>query len=149
MSFYLATWIIWILDDWQWIRMWYTIMILCMMTWCEDDWIQDLYYKMMGELLDKDMIAFRLQWIFLQLIPKPVRWEGSHENVSYARITILEDFGFTTLGCDKYWDYPSIHFGDPPSKSDKTLYTGIYLPTLREGTHFIIKLVVLCPAFFD
>ena len=32
----------------------------------------------------------------------------------------------------------------PPSKSDKTLYTGIYLPTFREGTHFIIKVVVLC-----
>ena len=32
----------------------------------------------------------------------------------------------------------------PPSKSDKTLYTGIYLPTFREGTHFIIKLVVSC-----
>ena len=29
----------------------------------------------------------------------------------------------------------------PPSKSDKTLYTGIYLPTFREGTHFIIKTV--------
>ena len=28
----------------------------------------------------------------------------------------------------------------PPSKSDKTLYTGIYLPTFWEGTHFIIKL---------
>ena len=32
----------------------------------------------------------------------------------------------------------------PPSKSDKTLYTDIYLPTFREDTHFIIKLVVLC-----
>ena len=31
-----------------------------------------------------------------------------------------------------------------PSKSDKTLYTGIYLQTFREGTHFIIKLVVSC-----
>ena len=29
----------------------------------------------------------------------------------------------------------------PPSKSEKTLYTGIYLPTFREGTHFTIKLV--------
>ena len=32
----------------------------------------------------------------------------------------------------------------PPSKSDKTLYTGIYLPTFREGTNFIIKLLVSC-----
>ena len=31
-------------------------------------------------------------------------------------------------------------WGPPPSKSDKTLYTGIYLPTFREGTNFIIKL---------
>ena len=29
----------------------------------------------------------------------------------------------------------------PPSKSDKTLYTDIYLSTFREGTHFIIKRV--------
>ena len=29
----------------------------------------------------------------------------------------------------------------PPQKSDKTLYTGIYLPTFREGTNFIIKTV--------
>ena len=32
----------------------------------------------------------------------------------------------------------------PPQKSDKTLYTGIYLPTFREGTNFIIKLLVSC-----
>ena len=32
----------------------------------------------------------------------------------------------------------------PPPKSDKTLYTGIYLPTFREGTNFIIKLLVSC-----
>ena len=32
----------------------------------------------------------------------------------------------------------------PPLKSDKTLYTGIYLPTFREGTNFIIKLLVSC-----
>ena len=43
-------------------------------------------------------------------------------------------------------DFPIIHLGDPspPSKSDKTLYTGIYLPTFREDTNFIIKLLVLC-----
>ena len=45
-------------------------------------------------------------------------------------------------------DFPIIHLGDPsplpPSKSDKTLYTGIYLPTFREGTNFIIKLLVSC-----
>ena len=34
--------------------------------------------------------------------------------------------------------------GAPPPKSDKTLYTGIYLPTFREGTNFIIKLLVSC-----
>ena len=34
--------------------------------------------------------------------------------------------------------------GTPPSKSDKTLYIGIYLPTFREGTNFIIKLLVSC-----
>ena len=36
------------------------------------------------------------------------------------------------------------YWGPPPSKSDKTLYTGIYLPTFREGTNFIIKLLVSC-----
>ena len=36
---------------------------------------------MMCELLDKKLIAFRLQWIFLQLTLKPVRWDWSHENV--------------------------------------------------------------------
>ena len=41
-------------------------------------------------------------------------------------------------------DFPIIHLGDPPPKSDKTLYTGIYLPTFREGTNFIIKLLVSC-----
>ncbi len=59
----------------------------------------------------------------------------------------------------KYWQYISnanIHitkwgfslytpWGPPPSKSDKTLYTDIYLSTFREGTHFIIKVVVLWP----
>ncbi len=45
----------------------------------------------------------------------------------------------------KRGDFPIIHLGDPPpSKSDKTLYTGIYLPTFREGTNFIIKLLVSC-----
>ena len=46
----------------------------------------------------------------------------------------------------KVGDFPRIHFGYPlpHSKSDKTLYTGIYLPTFREGTNFIIKLLVFC-----
>ena len=49
-----------------------------------------------------------------------------------------------------YYDRGSVLFyplgtpPPPPSKSDKTLYTDIYLPTIREGTHFIIKVVVLC-----
>ena len=34
--------------------------------------------------------------------------------------------------------------GTPPQNLDKTLYTGIYLPTFREGAHFIIKLLVSC-----
>ena len=42
-------------------------------------------------------------------------------------------------------DFPIINFAPyPPSKSDKTLYTGIYLSTFREGTNFIIKLLVSC-----
>ena len=45
----------------------------------------------------------------------------------------LSGFSYYTL-----WGPPS------PSKSDKTLYTGIYLPTFREDTNFIIKLLVLC-----
>ena len=45
----------------------------------------------------------------------------------------------------KIRELPSIHRGDPPpSKSNKTLYTDIYLPTFQEGTNFIIKLLVSC-----
>ena len=34
-----------------------------------------------------------------------------------------------------FGDFPIINLGGPPppSKSDKTLYTGIYLPNFREG----------------
>ena len=55
----------------------------------------------------------------------------------------MESRGF---GNPKVGDFPIIHLGDPPppKKSDKTLYTGIYLPTFREGTNFIIKLLVSC-----
>ena len=35
-------------------------------------------------------------------------------------------------------------WGPPPPKSEKTLYNGIYLPTFRVGTNFIIKLLVSC-----
>ena len=49
----------------------------------------------------------------------------------------IEDRGFSYY---TPWGPPP----SPPPKSDKTLYTGIYLPTFREGTNFIIKLLVSC-----
>ena len=35
-------------------------------------------------------------------------------------------------------------WGPPPLPPPQNLYTGIYLPTFREGTNFIIKQLVSC-----
>ena len=50
------------------------------------------------------------------------------------------------------WDFPIIHFGDPPSKSDKTLYTGIIgqTPSIYDKeSDKGYKSVWMCPKNFD
>ena len=63
-----------------------------------------------------------------------VNWTNSLKRVNLALYPIWHRSQFGTE--------PNL----APSKSEKSLYTGIYLPTFREGTHSIIKPVVVSGA---
>ena len=63
---------------------------------------------------------------------------GKVRNSKSFLMLIFEANTFKILFRD--WDFPIIPLGapPPPSKSDKTLYTGIYLPTLGGSPRYII-----------